>query len=402
MMSLVPDEPTAGDGGAEAYSLAVDAMGGDGAPEIVVDGLALAAERHPSARFLLIGDEVLLLPLLARSRAARAVCTIRHAASAITNEMKGTAALRLRDSSMRMAMDAVARHEAQGVVSAGNSGALLALAKIVVKTMPGIDRPALAAISPSARGDVVMLDLGANVVCDSRNLVEFAVMGEAFARVVLGLPAPSIGLLNVGSEQMKGDDRLRQAADMLRASPIAGQFHGFVEGHDITAGTTDVVVTDGFTGNVALKTGEGALKLAGSLLRQVFNASTMSRLGYVLARPGLDRMREWLDPRRYNGAVLVGLNGVVVKSHGGADAEAFAHAVDVAMDMVMHRFNDRIRTGVASLGAKPDPGAKPEPAHAVEPVAIGADLSLTAAVQGLDPAVSAEDIAATGRLAAMG
>ena len=395
-MSLVPDDPTAEDDGAGAYSLAVDAMGGDGAPEIVVDGLALAAERHPSARFLLIGDEARLLPLLARSKAARAVCTIRHAATAITNEMKGTAALRLRDSSMRMAMDAVARHEAQGVVSAGNSGALLALAKIVVKTMPGIDRPALAAISPSARGDVVMLDLGANVACDSRNLVEFAVMGEAFARVVLGLPAPSIGLLNVGSEQMKGDDRLRQAADMLRASPIAGQFHGFVEGHDITAGTTDVVVTDGFTGNVALKTGEGALKLAGTLLRQVFNASTMSRLGYVLARPGLDRMREWLDPRRYNGAVLVGLNGVVVKSHGGADAEAFAHAVDVAMDMVTHRFNDRIRAGVAGLGAKP------EPAHAPAPVAVGADLPLTAAVQALDPAVSAQNIDATGHLAATG
>ena len=395
-MSLVPDDPTAENGGTGAYSLAVDAMGGDGAPEIVVDGLALAAERHPAARFLLIGDEARLLPLLARSKVARTICTVRHAASAITNEMKGTAALRLRDSSMRMAMDAVARHEAQGVVSAGNSGALLALAKIVVKTMPGIDRPALAAISPSARGDVVMLDLGANVACDSRNLVEFAVMGEAFARVVLGLPAPSIGLLNVGSEQMKGDDRLRQAAEMLRGSPIGGQFHGFIEGHDITAGTTDVVVTDGFTGNVALKTGEGALKLAGTLLREVFNASMMSRLGYVLARPGLDRMREWLDPRRYNGAVLVGLNGVVVKSHGGADAEAFAHAVDVAMDMVTHRFNDRIRAGVAGLGAKPEPAGGPGP------VAVGAGLSLTAAAQEPDPAETVETVAATGRLAATG
>ncbi len=408
-MSLVPDDPTAEDASNGAYSLAVDAMGGDGAPDIVVDGLALAAERHPAARFLLIGDQARLGPLLARSSAARAVCTVRHAASVITNEMKGTAALRLRDSSMRMAMTAVARHEAQGVVSAGNSGALLALAKIVVKTMPGIDRPALAAISPSARGDVVMLDLGANVACDSRNLVEFAVMGEAFARVVLGLPSPSIGLLNVGSEQMKGDDRLRQAAEMLRVSPIGGQFHGFVEGHDITAGTTDVVVTDGFTGNVALKTGEGALKLAGTLLKQVFNASMMSRLGYVLARPGLDRMREWLDPRRYNGAVLVGLNGVVVKSHGGADAEAFAHAIDVAMDMVTHRFNDRIRAGVAGLGAKPEQAGAPEPgmpepmaSEPALPVAAASELSLASASASLEASGAAGTIAATGRLAATG
>ena len=364
------------------FSLAVDAMGGDGAPEIVIDGLAISAERHPGARILLIGDEARLTPLLARSKAARAICTVRHAPDVITNEMKGTAALRLRESSMRLAMDAVAQGEAQGVVSAGNSGAMLALAKIVLKTMPGIDRPALSAISPSACGDVVMLDLGANVACDSRNLVEFAVMGDAFARVVLGLPAPTIGLLNVGSEQMKGDDRIRQAADILRASPLAGQFRGFVEGHDITAGTTDVVVTDGFTGNVALKTGEGALKLAGTLLKQVFNANMMSRLGYVLARPGLDRMREWLDPRRYNGAVLLGLNGVVVKSHGGTDAEGFAHAVDVAMDMVVHNFNDRIRTGIAQLGGMAAAAPTPVIAASIVDAAVAADA---AAAAGLAP-----------------
>ena len=353
------------------YALAVDAMGGDGAPGIVIDGLALAAERHPGLRVLLVGDQAVLEPLLARSPAARAMCTMRHAASVIGNDTKGTAALRVRDSSMRLTMDAVARGEADCVVSAGNSGAMLALAKIVIKTIPGIDRPALAAISPSARGDVVMLDLGANVACDSRNLVEFAIMGEAFAQVVLGLPSPTIGLLNVGSEQIKGDDRVRQAADVLRASPLAGQFRGFVEGHDITAGTTDVVVTDGFTGNVALKTGEGALKLAGTMLKQVFNANALARLGYVMARPGLDRMREWLDPRRYNGAVLIGLNGVVVKSHGGADAEGFAHAVDVAMDMVTHRFNERIRQGVAQLG----PAASyPAPAPALAAAAAAAEI----------------------------
>jgi glycerol-3-phosphate acyltransferase PlsX len=333
----------------EPFSLAVDAMGGDDAPTMVVAGLALAAERHPGARFLLVGDEAKLTPLLASHPSARAACTIRHAGESVSGDMKPTVALRLRDSSMRVAIDAVANGEATGLVSAGNTGALMALAKIVIKTLPGIDRPAMAATVPSARGDVVMLDLGANVVCDSRNLVEFAVMGEMFARTVLGIPEPTIGLLNVGSEELKGDDRLRRAADVLRISHIGPRFQGFVEGHDIAAGTTDVIVTDGFTGNVALKTGEGALKLMGGLLRQVFTSSLSAKIAYLLARTGLDRLREWLDPRRYNGAVMVGLNSVVVKSHGGTDALGFAHAVDVAMNMVTHGFTAGIADGLTKL-----------------------------------------------------
>ncbi len=324
-------------------------MGGDRAPEMVVGGLDIAVERHPAAAFLLVGDEARLAPLLAgHPRAARA-CTVRHAPEAIGNDMKPSAAVRVRQSSMRVAIDAVAEGEAAGVVTAGNSGALLALAKIVLKTMPGIDRPAMAATGPSAAGDVVMLDLGANLTCDARNLVEFAVMGDVFARTVFGLPAPTIGLLNVGSEEQKGIESIRQAADVLRESHIGPQFYGFVEGHDIAAGTTDVIVTDGFTGNVALKTGEGALKLIGGLLRQVFTSSLSGRLGYLLVRSSLDRLGEWLDPRRYNGAVMLGLNGVVVKSHGGTDAKGFAHAVDVAMDMVVHGFNDRIREGLERI-----------------------------------------------------
>jgi glycerol-3-phosphate acyltransferase PlsX len=316
----------------------------------VVEGLGIAAERHPDARFLLVGDEARLVPLLQANKRARAACTLRHAPDAITGDCKPTLALRQRGASMRLAIDAVASGEAQGVVSAGNTGALLALSKIVLKTLPGLDRPAMAAIMPSARGDVVMLDLGANITCDSRNLVEFALLGDMFARTVLGLTAPSIGLLNVGSEELKGDERVRRAAEILRRSHLGGQFFGFVEGHDITAGTTDVVVTDGFTGNVALKTGEGALKLATDLLRQIFSSSLSAKLGYLLAKPGLDQMKLWLDPRRYNGAVMLGLNGVVVKSHGGTDAEGFAHATDVALDMVLHRFNDGIREGLGRLG----------------------------------------------------
>ena len=332
------------------FTLAVDAMGGDNAPDMVVHGLEFAAERHPAARFLLIGDEPVLTALLSQHKRARAACTVRHASDVISNDMKPTAALRSRQSSMRLAIDAVASGEASGLVSAGNTGALLALAKIVIKSLPGIDRPAMAAIAPSSRGDVVMLDLGANVHCDVRNLVEFAVMGDVFARTVLGLTAPTIGLLNVGSEELKGDDTVREAAEILRNSHIGPQFHGFVEGHDIAAGTVDVVVTDGFTGNVALKTGEGALRLISQFLRQVFTGSIAGKIAYLLGRPGLDRLREWLDPRRYNGAVMVGLNGVVVKSHGGTDAQGFAHAVDVAMDMVVHRFNDRIREDLARIG----------------------------------------------------
>jgi len=336
---------------ARKFTLAVDAMGGDGAPHMVVEGIEQACERHPEATFLLVGDEAQLAPLLARSPRAAKACTLRHTEAVIPNDMRASQAIRQgRNASMRLAIDAVAAAEAEGVVSAGNTGALMALAKIVLRTLPGIDRPAMAAVAPSERGDLIMLDLGANVECNARNLVQFAVMGDVFARTVLGLPQPLVGLMNVGSEDLKGDERVREAASVLRASPLAAHFHGFVEGHDIAAGTVDVVVMDGFTGNVALKTGEGALKLIRDMLKQVFTSSWAARIGYLLTRPALLRLREWLDPRRYNGAVLLGLNGVVVKSHGGTDAYGFAHAVDVAMDMVTHRFNDLIRAELARFG----------------------------------------------------
>ena len=329
--------------------LAVDAMGGDHAPEAMISGLELAAVRHPLAKFLVFGDEARIAPLLAKTKRLKNQATLRHTGDVVAGDMKPTVALRLRDSSMRRAIDSVLNGEAAGVISAGNTGALLALSKIVLKTLKGIDRPAMAAIAPSAKGDVVMLDLGLNVVYDSRNLVEFALMGEIFARIALGLPKPTFGLLNIGSEEGKGNEILNVAAATLRDSPIGAQFHGFVEGHDIAAGTVDVVVTDGFTGNVALKTGEGALKLVGELLKRVFNSGPFAKAGYILARGGLNRLREWLDPRRYNGAVLLGLNGVVVKSHGGTDAKGFAHAVDVAMDMITNDFNSRIAEGLAAM-----------------------------------------------------
>lgn len=326
----------------QSNKLAVDAMGGDHAPEAVIAGLNIVAERQPKTFFLIFGDEQKLQPLLAKATRLKSRYEVRHCADVVTGEMKPTAALRLANSSMRKAIDAVLSGEAAGIVSAGNTGALLALSKIVLKTLKGIDRPAMAAIAPSVKGDVVMLDLGLNVICDSRNLVEFALMGTIFARIVLGLPSPTVGLLNVGSEEGKGDETLRNAAATLRLSPIAAQFHGFVEGHDIGAGTVDVVVTDGFTGNVALKMGEGTLKFVSELLRRVFGSGPLAKMGYLLARGAMKRLKETLDPRRYNGAVLLGLNGVVVKSHGGTDAEGFAHAVDVAIDMITNDFNKGI------------------------------------------------------------
>jgi glycerol-3-phosphate acyltransferase PlsX len=226
--------------------------------------------------------------------------------------------------------------------------------------MPGIDRPAMAALGPSARGDVVMLDLGANVACDARNLVEFAVMGDVFARAVLGLPAPTIGLLNVGTEEQKGDERLRQAAEVLRESHIGPQFHGFVEGHDIAAGTTDVIVTDGFTGNVALKTGEGTAKLVGDLLREAFNYSPLSRLAALLAYTSLQRLKKRVDPRRSNGGVFLGLHGTVVKSHGPADATGVSSAIKLAFGLSQSRFTERLAARIAAATPLDDNHSGPE------------------------------------------
>ena len=271
----------------EPYTLAIDAMGGDRAPGVVIDGLAIAAERHPAARFLLVGDETALERVAGAQQARSGGLHDPTCPGGYTRRDEAhcsAARPRLIDAAGdRRGCD---RRGAWHRLGRQHRGALLALAKIIIKTLPGIDRPAMAGIVPSARGDVIMLDLGANVQCDARNLVEFAIMGDVFARTVLGLTSPTIGLMNVGSEELKGDERVRQAADLLRMSHIGPNFHGFVEGHDLTAGTVDVVVTDGFTGNVALKTGEGALKLSGDLLKQIFRGSLAGKLAYLLARPG--------------------------------------------------------------------------------------------------------------------
>jgi len=339
-----------------SIAIALDAMGGDAAPAIVVQGAELARERHPELKVLLFGDRARIEPLLARAKRLSDCAEIRHTEIVIAADDKPGQALRKgRESSMGLAIEAVASGEAAGVVSAGNTGALMALSKFQLRTLPGIDRPALAALFPTMRGDSVMLDLGANVQCDANNLVQFALMGAAFARTVMGLPRPSVGLVNVGEEELKGNDVVRAAAQILRATTLPLDFQGFVEGDDIPRGATDVVVTDGFTGNVALKTAEGTAKLYTQFLKQALNSSWRARLGYLLARGAFEAMRERVDPRYYNGGVFLGLNGVSVKSHGGTDATGFATAIDLAVDMAAGNLAGRIIDDLKRTGGREEP-----------------------------------------------
>lgn len=335
-------------------TISVDAMGGDNAPRMVFAGMNMLLHRRRDVRFLVFGPEGVLRPLLRRFARVRGAAEIRHTEQIVSSGEKPSVALRTgRQSSMRLAIDAVANGEAQGVVSAGNTGALMAMAKLALRTLPGIDRPAIAAVCPTMRGRSVMLDLGANVDCGADNLVQFAIMGEVYARCVLRCERPSVGLLNIGQEEVKGNDAVRHAARILQASALAFRFHGFVEGDDIGRGTVDVVVTDGFTGNIALKTIEGTARVYTQMLKETLAGSLLARIGMMLAKPALRKARQRVDPRFYNGAMFLGLNGVCVKSHGGADAIGFANALRVAIDLVADRVNDGIKEDYARLTAAP-------------------------------------------------
>ncbi|MBB4209976.1 phosphate:acyl-[acyl carrier protein] acyltransferase [Rhodothalassium salexigens DSM 2132] len=318
----------------DRLTIALDAMGGDAAPDIVVAGAERAREVYPDAGFLFFGRRAALEPLLAKRPTLAANAEIRHTDDVVSpDDRPSTAVRRGRKSSMGLALEAVRQGEAHAALSAGNTGALMAMAKVMLKTLPGIDRPALASFLPTYRGDSIMLDLGANVDCDSENLVQFAVMGAAFARTVLGLNTPSVGLLNIGEEELKGNDTIRRAAERLRRDDMAFDFAGFVEGDGIGQGQCDVVVTDGFTGNVALKTAEGTARLISRLLADAFRATLLAKLAYALAARSLGALKDHLDPNNHNGAVFLGLNGLVVKSHGGANAAGYAAAIGVAVDM---------------------------------------------------------------------
>jgi glycerol-3-phosphate acyltransferase PlsX len=310
---------------------------------VVIAGADMARERFPELHFLLFGEGEALGRLLAGRPELAARALIEHTPDKVDADAKPSQVLRQgRNTSKCLAIEAVKQGRAGAAVSAGNTGALMALSKFVLKTLPGIDRPAIASLMPTRRSEAVFLDLGANAECDAANLVQFAVMGEVYARAVLGVAKPTVGLLNIGTEDVKGHETIREAAAALRASDLPIEFRGFVEGTDVTSGKVDVVVTDGFTGNVALKVAEGTVALYSQFLREAFKSSLLAKLGYFLVRPALQLVRQRLDPRRYNGAMFLGLNGIVVKSHGGTDALGFANAIGVAVDLVQQGTNERI------------------------------------------------------------
>jgi len=327
---------------ASRITIAVDAMGGDHAPDMVIEGIARARTLYPDTKFLVYGDKSLIKPLLDQHQDLKTASEIIHTSDIVSSDMKPSQALRKgRKSSMGLAIQAVKDEVADVAISAGNTGALMALSKFMLRTMPGIDRPALIAPMPTMRGESVMLDLGANVECDSNNLVQFAIMGAAYVRTVLGQSRPSVALLNVGTEDLKGKDSIKAAADTLKSSRhLPLNFVGFVEGNDIGMGEVDVVVTDGFTGNVALKTAEGTARLVTDLLGRAFRSSLLTKIGYFFSKQGLRSLKSHLDPNNHNAAVFLGLNGLVMKSHGGANAHGFSSAVTSAIDMAQ---NDLIR-----------------------------------------------------------
>ncbi|WP_343563172.1 phosphate acyltransferase PlsX [Kiloniella sp. b19] len=336
-----------------AVTIALDAMGGDAAPGIVIDGAEISCQRYPQLRFIIFGREKEVLPLLEKTERLKDVAEFVHTDDIVEADDKPAVALRAgRKSSMRLAINAVQDGRADGVVSAGNTGALMAMSKFVFKTLPGVDRPAIATFFPTMRGESLMLDLGGNLSCDADNLVDFAVMGNAFSRCVIGVEEPSCGILNIGSEEVKGHEYLQVASARLKEANLPGRFVGFVEGDDIGKGTVDVIVTDGFTGNVALKTAEGTAKLISELFRQTFRSDLLAKLGYLLAHSALKKLRKRVDPRRYNGAIFLGLNGIAVKSHGGTDGVGFANAISVAVDMQNQNIIARMREDFDALTAE--------------------------------------------------
>ncbi len=325
--------------------IAIDAMGGDIGPRVMVAGAALARHRHEGFQFLFVGDEALIKEALKSHPNLSAASEILHADDVVSGDAKPSQALRgSKKTSMGLAVNAVKSGEVSAAVSAGNTGALMAISKLALRTMPGIDRPALAALLPTMKdSDVVMLDLGANAECDSRNLVQFSVMGAAYSRIMNGFEKPTVKLLNIGTEDGKGTGALQVAADALKNSDgLAMDFQGFTEADKISTGDVDVIVTDGFSGNIALKALEGTARFVTDLLKRSFLSSLRSKIGFLISRPATELLKEHLDPNNHNGAVFLGLNGVVVKSHGSADEKGVANAVEVAARLVEDSILERI------------------------------------------------------------
>jgi len=333
--------------------IAVDAMGGDEGVRVMVSGAALARRAHDKFKFLLVGDEPKIKAALENHPNMRNASEILHCEGVVGGHEKPTQALRrAKSTSMGLAIEAVKKGDAGAAVSAGNTGALMAMSKLALRTLPGIDRPALAGLMPTLEEhDVVMLDLGANTECDARNLVQFAIMGAAYARIVTGRDMPKVRLLNIGTEDIKGTEEVQEASQRLRdASGLALNFEGFIEPDKINRGSVDVVVADGFSGNIALKAIEGSARFVTDLLKNAFSSSLRSKFGFLVSRPATELLRHHLDPNNHNGAVFLGLNGVVVKSHGSANAKGVANAVAVAASLLEENLIERISADLAELG----------------------------------------------------
>jgi glycerol-3-phosphate acyltransferase PlsX len=329
----------------EKVRIALDAMGGDHGPSVVVPGAQIALRSHPGAEFIFYGDRAAIEPLVAADPALQRASRVVHTEVAIKMDDKPSQALRYGrwKSSMWLAIDAVKKKEADAAISAGNTGALMAMSKFHLKTMPGIERPAIAALWPTLRGDSVVLDLGATIGADAKHLVDMAVMGSAMARILLDIDRPTVGLLNIGVEEVKGLEEVREAGQILRDRNFPFlEYVGFVEGDGIGKGAADVIVTEGFAGNIALKTAEGTARQIASFLRAEISKTRRSKLGYVLARRAFRALSEKLDPSRANGGVFLGLNGLVLKSHGGTDADGFAAAIHIGHNIVRHQLLARI------------------------------------------------------------
>jgi glycerol-3-phosphate acyltransferase PlsX len=337
----------------EKVRIALDAMGGDHGPSVVVAGAELALARHPQNEFLFFGNTSLLAPLLAARPALQAASRLVHTDIAVRMEDKPSKALRQGrwKSSMWLAIEAVKKRQADVAVSAGNTGALMAMSKFELKTLAGIERPAIAALWPTLRGESVVLDVGASIGADAEHLVDLAVMGAAMARILLGLARPTVGLLNIGVEEVKGLEQVRDAGRILREEPLPDlEYVGFVEGDDIGRGKVDVVVTEGFAGNIAIKTAEGTARQLAEYLRSAMNRSLGARIGYLFARSAFAQLRDRMDPRRSNGGVFLGLNGIVIKSHGGTDAEGYAAAIEVGDGVVREQLLAKITAALGRPG----------------------------------------------------
>lgn len=329
--------------------ISIDAMGGDKSPKIVIEGIALAAKKNPDVKYLLFGDSAQVTPLLQKFPELQGKCELRHAPEMVHNEDKPSQVIRNRNTSMFMAIDAVKRGEAQAVVSAGNTGALMAISKLNLKTINKIHRPAIVSIMPHLYGRYIMLDLGANTECDAINLCEFAFMGEILAHRALGIKKPRVALLNIGSEEMKGREEIKLAAQMIKSSHLDMDFIGYIEPHDIQNGLADVIVADGFTGNIALKSIEGTAKQLIRMFKGTIKKSLLAKIGLLFMLPSLLKLKKIMDPRLYNGAMFIGLNGLSVKSHGGADAFSFSKSIENATHLIEQDFIPTIRQEVEKV-----------------------------------------------------